>query len=185
MVFESGVLEPDALRIDVPNPAALKRLRDEIRQGRTMPLEKLLAARPQDFLLPADGADPAAERYYCYAWGLAYYLTFARNVLGTPALDRYVAADAANTPPAARLERLGGGPGQAMPAPDGRAAVRRAADPSSGFTGPAHAGGPAPLPVAIAPPEMGALPEAGAAPPSAAPHAPREGRRPAGRKCPA
>ena len=110
MVFENGILESDTLRIDAPHAAALQRLKDEIRAGRAMPLDELLAAGPEKFLV-ADGTSPAAaDRYYGYAWGLVYYLTFEKGVLGTPALDAYVSAGAKATPPAARLEKLTGMP---------------------------------------------------------------------------
>ena len=55
-----------------------------------------------------DGA--AARRHYLYAWGLAYYLTFEHRLLGSPALDRYVAPDARAVPPQQRFERLVGTP---------------------------------------------------------------------------
>jgi len=32
-----------------------------------------------------------SDRYYLASWALAFYLTFDRNLLGTPALDHYVA----------------------------------------------------------------------------------------------
>ena len=110
MVFENGILESGTLRIDAPNAAALGRLKDEIRDGRPMPLDELLAAGPEKFLM-AGGTSPAvADRYYCYAWGLVYYLTFEQGVLGTPALDEYVSAGAKTTPPPKRLEKLTGTP---------------------------------------------------------------------------
>lgn len=110
VIFESGILESDTLRIDAPNAAALKRLRDEIRTRGPMPLAELLSAGPEHFF--AAPRNPAADpdRYYAYAWGLVYYLAFERHVLGTSALDAYVDRSSKDVPPVGRLETLVGTP---------------------------------------------------------------------------
>lgn len=110
MVFENGILESDTLRIDAPNAVALGRLKEEIRGGRATPLDQLLAAGPDKFLVAGGTSRAESDRYYCYAWGLVYYLAFDKHVLGTAALDRFVAPGAAKTPPDERLEKLTGEP---------------------------------------------------------------------------
>jgi hypothetical protein len=102
-VFEAGLLEADSLRIDAPNRELLKRLKADLAGQEPLPLSKLLAADQRAFL----GADHGA-RYYAYAWGLAYYLTFEKHALGSPAMDRYVQIAAKEVPPTERFEQLAG-----------------------------------------------------------------------------
>ncbi|MGA2622152.1 MAG: DUF1570 domain-containing protein, partial [Thermoguttaceae bacterium] len=91
VMFEGGVLEGDTLRIDAPNAAALKRLKEDLAGDHPLALEELLAAGRGQFLPKGDAASAAADRYYAHGWGLAYYLAFEKHLLGSPALDRYVA----------------------------------------------------------------------------------------------
>jgi hypothetical protein len=102
-VFESGLLEADSLRIDAPNRELLKRLKADLTGKEPLPLRRLLAADQPVFL----GADEG-NRYYAYAWGLAYYLTFEKHALGSPGMDRYVRAAAKELAPAERFEQLAG-----------------------------------------------------------------------------
>jgi hypothetical protein len=104
-VFEAGVLESDALRIDAPNAAALERLRADFDRQAPLPLGALLAAGPEKFL-----AGEPSETYYAHAWGLAHYLAFERGLLDAAALDEFVAPHAAATPPVERFEKLVGAP---------------------------------------------------------------------------
>jgi hypothetical protein len=90
MMYEGGVLENDTLRVDAPNAEALKKLKDDLRHGTALPLEKLLAAGPSEFLPRHNTPAPAADRYYAHAWGLVYYLTFEKHLLGGPKMDQYV-----------------------------------------------------------------------------------------------
>lgn len=110
MIFEAGILESDTLRIDAPARPALELLKTEIRQGRYLALSDLLAAGPKDFLQPAGAAPERPDRHYAYAWGLAYYLTFEKDLLAGPALEKYVAPGTARDDPAGRFERLVGVP---------------------------------------------------------------------------
>lgn len=102
-VCEAGLLESDTLRIDAPNRPLLKRLQDELRGGRPLPLEQLLPVGPQGFLLGS-----GSSRYYAYSWGLAYYLTFEKHLLDSPALDQYVQPSSKGTAPVERFEQLVG-----------------------------------------------------------------------------
>ena len=89
VLFEGGQLECNSLRVDVPNPAALKKLKADLAGPDAVGMAKLLAAGKQDFLILAGGqhgrgSSAAAERYYTAAWGLAYYLTFEKRLLASP-----------------------------------------------------------------------------------------------------
>ena len=53
-------------------------------------MEKLLAAGEAQFFLTAGVRPAAVDRYYVHAWGLAYYLTFEKHLLGNPALEKYL-----------------------------------------------------------------------------------------------
>ena len=52
----------------------------------------------------------AVDRYYVYAWGLAYYLTFEKHVLGSPALEKYLQPGNGWLAPVPRFEQLVGMP---------------------------------------------------------------------------
>lgn len=105
-VFEAGELEGDSLRIDSPNGAQLASLREEFGSANPLPLERLLATEERSFVDEQPGAETA--RNYRYAWGVAHYLVFERNLLGSPALDRYVSRESAALSPTVRFEQLVG-----------------------------------------------------------------------------
>ncbi len=108
VMFESGVLEGDTLRVDAPNAAALKRLKADLSGPRPLGLERLLATDGAAFL-QLHGSDAAAsDRLYAYAWGLAYYLVFQQRLLSNPALAEYVSPAAERLGPVPRFERLVG-----------------------------------------------------------------------------
>lgn len=90
VMFEGGMLDGDTLRVDAPNVVALKKLKEDLNGEQPLPLEKLLAAGQADFLPTNEAAQTAADRYYVHAWGLAYYVTFEKRLLGHPSLLRYV-----------------------------------------------------------------------------------------------
>jgi regulator of replication initiation timing len=109
VAFEEGLLESGSLRLGAPNHAALACLKADLAGGSPLGLDQLLASSERNFVVP-QGLSGSSSRYYANAWGLAYYLTFEQNVLGTEALDEYVAKDAGQEPPAARFEKLAGRP---------------------------------------------------------------------------
>ncbi len=103
-VFENGVLEADTLRVDVPSKSALALLQaDQSKQEAA--LAQLVLADHRSFLASHD-RDRGAQAHYAGAWGLAYYLTFVRPVLGGRAMDDYVRRDAGPPDPMARFEEL-------------------------------------------------------------------------------
>jgi len=110
-VFESGQLEADTLRIDAPNPDALTVLQKDLAGAKPLPLADVLAAERSAFVAMHLNRD-AQEKHYVYGWGLAYFLAYQYHdpLLGTAALDQYVARKSANLPPAERFEKLTGMP---------------------------------------------------------------------------
>ena len=48
----------------------------------------------------------SADRYYAYAWGLAYWLTFQKRLLEGPSLERYVQRGNPAGGPAVRFQQL-------------------------------------------------------------------------------
>ena len=110
VIFEGGLLEGNTLRVDAPNPVALKKLKADLAGSEPLEMEKLLSAGQGQFLLMANVRPAAVDRYYVYAWGLAYYLTFEKRLLNAPALEKYLQSDAARLPPAQRFQELTGEP---------------------------------------------------------------------------
>ncbi|MGD0896621.1 MAG: DUF1570 domain-containing protein [Thermoguttaceae bacterium] len=109
VTFEGGMLEGETVRVDAPNFASLKKLKADLAAAEPLDLEKLLGAGPGVFLPLDRAAVPAAEQYYAYAWGLAYYLTFHQRLLGSPQVDRYVrrpGSAGCPSPPAEPAERF-------------------------------------------------------------------------------
>ncbi|MEI8375058.1 MAG: DUF1570 domain-containing protein [Planctomycetota bacterium] len=108
VIFEGGLLEGNTLRVDAPNPVALKKLKADLTRPKPLELENLLAANEVQFLL-ATGVRPAAvDRHYVHAWGLAHYLTFEKHLLGSPALEKYL--QPGNAAPKQRFQQLIGMP---------------------------------------------------------------------------
>jgi len=108
--FEVGLLEDEVLRVDVPNRPALAQVQRDLKGADPLPLAELLSAGASEFLPAHRGAADGASRLYAYSWGLAYFLTFERPVLGTKAFDEFVNPAAGNQPPKARFEKLVGMP---------------------------------------------------------------------------
>jgi len=110
VIFEGSLLEGNTLRVDAPSPATLKKLKADLAGSAPLELEKLLAAGAGQFLLAADVRPADVDRYYIHAWGLAYYLTFEKHLLGSTALEKYLQSSNAHIPPAQRFQQLIGMP---------------------------------------------------------------------------
>jgi hypothetical protein len=101
VVLEGGLLESDTLRVDAPNREALRRLQADLGTAEPLPLKTLLEADQRAFVVDAN-----SDRYYAHCWGLAYYLTFHKHLLSSPALEHYVRQSAGAVSPAERFEEL-------------------------------------------------------------------------------
>ena len=110
VIFEGGLLEGNTLRVDVPNAVALKKLKADLAGPAPLSLEKLLSAGEGQFLLTAGVRPAAVDHHYVQAWGLAYYLTFEKRLLGSPALEKYLQSGSARLAPVQRFEQLIGMP---------------------------------------------------------------------------
>jgi hypothetical protein len=89
-VFETALVEGGELRLGWPDPERRWRIlknKDEL-----LPLATLLRASPRQFQVAHTQEKQLSDRHYLTAWALAFYLTFDRQVLGTPALDEYLKA---------------------------------------------------------------------------------------------
>ena len=73
-------------------------------------MEELLTAGEGQFLLTGQHAPAAVDRYYVHAWGVAYYLTFEKHLLGSPALEKYLQSGNGRLPPGQRFQELIGMP---------------------------------------------------------------------------
>jgi len=105
VMFEGGLLEAGTLRVDAPREETLRRLKADLAGSRPLSLQDLLTADAGEYLLHA-----GANRHYDYSWGLVYYLTFEKDLLASPELQRYVALASQDTPPLERFEELTGTP---------------------------------------------------------------------------
>jgi len=102
-IFETGQIEADSLRIDAPDRKRLVQLQDDLRGEQPLKIQDVLEADEQDFLNPSPSR--SAQRYYLYSWGLAYYLTFEKDLLRPETLASFL-SNPQNYGPAARFTRL-------------------------------------------------------------------------------
>jgi hypothetical protein len=119
-VFENGQVDADMLRVDAPNREVLTALREDLAGPRPLHVYEILSADDRAFLV-THGDAQGSRRYYAYSWGLAWYLTFERGLLGGEKLARYVSQEQAELLPITRFENLVG-----MPIADFEAEWRKA-----------------------------------------------------------
>lgn len=91
-VFETALVEGGELSIGEADPERRRRVLSALKKNDLLPLTTLLRASPRQFQVAHAQEKQAADRNYLAAWALAFYLTFDRQVLGTPALDEYLKA---------------------------------------------------------------------------------------------
>jgi hypothetical protein len=109
-IFETALVEAGELRVRHAHEPRLAAVRKALGEGKLMPLADLLRSEPRDFQMAHAGERPDSDRHYLAAWALAFYLTFERGVLGTRALDEYVAAAKRGTDPLLAFRDLVGAP---------------------------------------------------------------------------
>lgn len=90
-IFETAIVEAGELRVGHADEVRLKRVRDALKNKSLVPLAQLLKAGPDQYLaLHGSDQKQSGDLYYLTAWGVAFYLTFDRNILGSKRLDDYV-----------------------------------------------------------------------------------------------
>jgi hypothetical protein len=91
-IFETALVDGGELRIGHPDPERRGRAQAALKKGELLPLAALLKASPRQFQVAHAQDKQGSDRHYLAAWALAFYLTFDRQVLGTPAFDEYLRA---------------------------------------------------------------------------------------------
>ncbi|VTS04349.1 DUF1570 domain-containing protein [Tuwongella immobilis] len=92
-IFETGILELGEFRVGHAERGRLLRIKELVRKNELVPIKDLLRATPKSFaVLHADEA-AASDRYYLTSWGLAFYLTFEKRLLGAAALEAFIASE--------------------------------------------------------------------------------------------
>jgi hypothetical protein len=109
-IFETALLEAGELRVGHADADRLAQAKAAADRGQLVGLAELLGGGPRQFLVAHASDQQTADRYYLTSWGLAFYLTFERRLLGTQALDRYVLALKAGAKPLEAFEELVGQP---------------------------------------------------------------------------
>jgi hypothetical protein len=112
-IFETAVFEVGELRIGHADPERLEAVRQALSKKTLFPVADLLRSGAKQFQVAHDGDKQVSDRYYLASWALAFYLTFDRKLLGTPALDTYVRQLKRGTDP---LEAFGELTGQSLAA---------------------------------------------------------------------
>lgn len=116
-VFETAVVEAGELRADHAEAGRLGRVKERLKargaDERLLPVGELLVLGREGFRAAHAAEAAAADRAYLSCWALAFYLTFGRRVLGTPAFDYYVESINSGRDPQKAFERL---VGQSLPA---------------------------------------------------------------------
>lgn len=106
-VFENGLLDAGTLRLDAADSVALVELqKDLLGGGGMLPLSEVIAASSQQYLVQHDSANRSTNRFYLYSWGLAHYLTFQMQILGSERLDKFIDASSGAADPVTRFEEM-------------------------------------------------------------------------------
>lgn len=111
-IFEAGLLEAGALRVDAPSASRLERLKQELRGPNSLSVKDVLIAPDQQFTVIHEQSAVEMSRLYLYSWGLAYHLTFHRQLLGSSAMDEFLRVGKSQGPALdiVRFEKLVGQP---------------------------------------------------------------------------
>lgn len=88
-IFETAVFEVGELRIGHADKERFDAVRQALGKNALLPLTDLLRSGAKQFQVAHDGDKQVSDRYYLASWALAFYLTFDRKLLGTPAFDAY------------------------------------------------------------------------------------------------
>lgn len=107
-VFETAFVEAGELRVGHADKVRLGRVQEALKDDKVLPLIDLLRSGPKQFVVLHAGDEAMSDRHYLAAWALAFYLTFERKLLGTPAMDEYVTALRRRANPVAAFADLTG-----------------------------------------------------------------------------
>jgi Protein of unknown function (DUF1570) len=91
-IFETAIVEVGELRVRAADPDRLAAVRKAMSKGEHPSLSDLLRATGKQFQVGHSRDEQVSDAYYRAAWALAVFLTFEKRVLGTKALDDYVAS---------------------------------------------------------------------------------------------
>lgn len=91
-IFETAVVEAGELRIGHVDKERYDAIKKALAAKQLLGIPALLKTGPNDFMVQNEAARKASERHYLNSYALAYYLTFEKRILGTPALEKYVQA---------------------------------------------------------------------------------------------
>jgi len=89
-IFETAALEGGELRVGRPDSKRLARIKAACKKNELLPLADLLKSGMKQFIVAHANENQESDRVYLNSWALAFYLTFDRHLLDTPALDQYV-----------------------------------------------------------------------------------------------
>lgn len=109
-VFETAIFEAGELRIGHADRIRLEKAQDALAKKELMPLQDVLTAKRDVFVVTHGGNRPEADRAYVATWALASYLMFDRRLLGSSALDDFVKAVHTGGDPVKAFEGLVGQP---------------------------------------------------------------------------
>jgi hypothetical protein len=109
-IFETAVVEAGELRVGHVDRERGVAIRQALARDTLVPVADLLRSGPQQFLVAHAAATQAADRQYLASWGLAFYLTFERKLLGTKVMDEYVTSLKRGADPLMAFETLVGQP---------------------------------------------------------------------------
>jgi hypothetical protein len=109
-IFETAVFEAGELRVGHVDRERGLAIRQALARDTLVPVADLLRSGSNQFLVAHAAATQAADRHYLASWGLAFYLTFERKLLGTKAMDDYVTSLKRGTDPLMAFETLVGQP---------------------------------------------------------------------------
>ncbi len=109
-IFETAVVEVGELRIVHVDKERWDALRAAQTKGTMLSTAELLRAGPRQFVFAHAAEQQASDRHYLASWAVAFDLTFERRLLGTKALDQYVAALKRQTDPLVAFRDLVGQP---------------------------------------------------------------------------
>jgi hypothetical protein len=107
-IFETAFLEGGELRVGHADKARLTQAQAALARGQLVPLIDLLRSGHQQFVVHHASELRTSDRYYLTSWAVAFYLTFDRRLLGTPAMDDYVLSLQRGADPVAAFRKLVG-----------------------------------------------------------------------------